>query len=102
MRLKSARPSLYTSNLVQILQEAQSADATLRDDAERKLRHMQVTDAAGFLHSLSRELASADKPVDTRRLAGLILKNALDAKDEKRKVREFSSCGKHKTYHSKY
>mmetsp|Transcript_156 Transcript_156/g.1199 ORF Transcript_156/g.1199 Transcript_156/m.1199 type:complete len:86 (-) Transcript_156:3408-3665(-) len=47
---------------------------------------MQVTDAAGFLHSLSRELASADKPVDTRRLAGLILKNALDAKDEKRKA----------------
>lgn len=76
------------SAFVQILQEAQSADATLRDDAERKLRHLQTTDAAGFLRSLSRELASAEKPVDTRRLAGLILKNALDAKDEKRKVSE--------------
>ncbi|PNX89973.1 importin subunit beta-1-like protein, partial [Trifolium pratense] len=31
------------------------------------------------------QLASEDKPVDSRKLAGLILKNALDAKDENRK-----------------
>jgi importin subunit beta-1 len=37
------------------------------------------------LHALCLELASADKNPHSRRLAGLILKNALDAKDESRK-----------------
>lgn len=38
-----------------------------------------------FLLSLCKELASPDKNPNSRRLAGLILKNALDAKDEARK-----------------
>lgn len=37
------------------------------------------------MHALCLELASADKNPHSRRLAGLILKNALDAKDEARK-----------------
>ncbi|KAI5434388.1 hypothetical protein KIW84_021288 [Lathyrus oleraceus] len=45
----------------------------------------QEQNLPGFLVSLSGELANEEKPVDSRKLAGLILKNALDAKDENRK-----------------
>lgn len=45
----------------------------------------QEQNLPGFLVPLSGELANEEKPVDSRKLAGLILKNALDAKDENRK-----------------
>lgn len=70
-----------------ILSNAQSAIATERQQAEQQLKQLQEGNHAVFLFSLSQELANNGKPSDTRRLAGLILKNALDAKEEKRKVR---------------
>ena len=84
-------------DLTALLQAAQSADAGVRGQAEATLKQLQESQHDSFLLSLSAELASADKPVDARRLAGLILKNTLDAKDEARKVRanalDHLACG---------
>ena len=73
-------------DLTALLQAAQSADAGVRVQAEGTLKQLQDTQHDAFLLSLSAELANNDKPVDARRLAGLILKNTLDARDEARKV----------------
>ncbi len=73
-------------DITQILSKAQSANAVDRQQAEQQLKQLQEGNHAVFLYSLSQELANNSKPTDTRRLAGLILKNALDAKEEKRKV----------------
>jgi importin subunit beta-1 len=79
---------LYVTMVMEVTQallNAQSIDGTVRNDAEESLRQFQEQNLPAFLASLSRELANEDKPVDSRKLAGLILKNALDAKDENRK-----------------
>lgn len=71
--------------VTQVLLNAQSIDGNLRKSAEEHLKQYQEQNFTGFLLSLSAELASDAKPVDSRKLAGLILKNSLDAKDENRK-----------------
>jgi importin subunit beta-1 len=71
--------------LTQLLQAAQSPDTAVRQQAELSLKQLEAQPAT-FLLSLSAELANNEKPVDARRLAGLILKNTLDAKDEAKKV----------------
>lgn len=71
--------------VTQLLLNAQSIDGAVRKHAEDSLRQFQEQNLPGFLVSLSGELATEDKPVDSRKLAGLILKNALDAKDENTK-----------------
>ncbi len=73
-------------DLTALLQSAQSADHNVRTQAEQQLKQAQESQYATFLASLAAELSNNDKPSDTRRLAGLILKNALDAKEEQRKV----------------
>ena len=54
--------------------------------AEEQLKNAQESNLAGFLTGLASELANEQKPPEVRRLAGLILKNALDARDETRKA----------------
>ncbi|KAM0946031.1 putative importin-beta domain, armadillo-like helical, importin beta family [Dioscorea sansibarensis] len=71
--------------VTQILLNAQSVDGAVRKQAEESLKQFQEQNLPIFLLSLSRELANNDKPVDSRKLAGLILKNALDAKEQHRK-----------------
>ncbi|XP_024969666.1 importin subunit beta-1-like isoform X1 [Cynara cardunculus var. scolymus] len=71
--------------VTQILLNAQSVDGSVRKHAEESLKQFQEQNLSGFLLSLSGELASDEKPVDSRKLAGLILKNALDAKEQHRK-----------------
>ncbi|KAL8049422.1 hypothetical protein ABFS82_06G019200 [Erythranthe guttata] len=71
--------------VTQVLLSAQSVDSTVRKHAEETLKQFQEQNLPVFLLSLSAELASEEKPVDSRRLAGLILKNALDAKEQHRK-----------------
>ncbi|CAH9111097.1 unnamed protein product [Cuscuta europaea] len=71
--------------VTQVLLNAQSHDSTVRNHAEETLKQFQEQNLPAFLISLSGELASEDKPVDSRKLAGLILKNALDAKEQHRK-----------------
>ena len=74
------------ADITAILQATQSPDANARQAAEEQLKQGQEQNPAGFLTSLSAELANEQKPPETRRLAGLILKNALDARDEGRKA----------------
>uniref|UniRef100_A0A1D1XRF9 Importin subunit beta-1 n=1 Tax=Anthurium amnicola TaxID=1678845 RepID=A0A1D1XRF9_9ARAE len=71
--------------ITQYLIAAQSPDGTVRVAAEERLRQFQEQNLALFLLSLSAELSSDVKPPETRRLAGIILKNSLDAKDAIRK-----------------
>ncbi|KAK6936660.1 Importin-beta, N-terminal domain, partial [Dillenia turbinata] len=71
--------------ITQVLLNAQSVDGHVRKHAEESLKQFQEQNLPGFLLSLSGELASEEKPVDSRKLAGLILKNALDAKEQHRK-----------------
>lgn len=76
------------SPLTALLQAAQSPDAATRQQAEAALTAQQQSQPGQLAVALSAELADGSKPVDVRRLAGLILKNMLDAKEEARKVRE--------------
>ncbi|KAL6127258.1 hypothetical protein ACLB2K_075299 [Fragaria x ananassa] len=71
--------------VTQVLLNAQAIDGTVRKQAEESLKQLQEQDLPLFLLSLSRELANEEKPVESRKLAGLILKNALDAKEQHRK-----------------
>lgn len=67
--------------ITQFLLAAQSADANVRTEAEANLRQFQEQNISAFLLSLSFELANNEKPAESRRLAGIVLKNSLDAKD---------------------
>ncbi|CAN8244437.1 unnamed protein product [Cochlearia groenlandica] len=71
--------------VTQLLINAQSIDGNVRKHAEETLKQFQEQNPAGFLLSLAGELSNDDKPVDSRKLAGLVLKNALDAKEQHRK-----------------
>lgn len=72
--------------VTQLLLHAQDPDANVRSQAEQKIQHFQEQNYPGFLASLAAELSNTQKPADSRRLAGLVLKNTLDAKDEVRKA----------------
>ncbi|KAL2621419.1 hypothetical protein R1flu_001624 [Riccia fluitans] len=72
--------------VTQILLNAQSPDGAVRKLAEENLKQFQEQNLAAFLISLSHELANNDKPPESRKLAGLILKNSLDAKEAPRKA----------------
>ena len=76
--------------LTPVLQHAQSADSGLRTQAELQLQAYQQQDYAGYLVALVSELANDAKPPETRQIAGLLLKNMLDATDAALKV---SLCG---------
>ncbi|KAL2550804.1 importin subunit beta-1 [Forsythia ovata] len=59
--------------------------SVFREKMAMEVTQFQEQNLPGFLLSLSGELASEEKPVESRKLAGLILKNALDAKEQHRK-----------------
>ncbi|XP_030925357.1 importin subunit beta-1-like [Quercus lobata] len=71
--------------ITQFLLSAQSPDANVRTNAEANLLLLQEQNLPSFLLSLSVELSNNDKPIESRRLAGIVLKNSLDAKDAVRK-----------------
>ncbi|XP_059644028.1 importin subunit beta-1-like [Cornus florida] len=71
--------------ITQFLLSAQSADAKVRTEAEGSLRQFQEQNLTYFLLSLSFELSNNNKPIESRRLAGILLKNSLDAKDAAKK-----------------
>ncbi|XP_078435499.1 importin subunit beta-1-like [Wolffia australiana] len=73
------------SDITQYLIAAQSPNAAVRLSAEENLKQFQEQNLPIFLLSLSVELSSEQKPPESRRLAGIILKNSLDAKDPARK-----------------
>eukprot|EP00250_Pteridium_aquilinum_P008453 c17955_g1_i1 orf=321-2942(+) len=69
-----------------ILLNAQSPDGSVRNQAEENLKQFREQNYPVFLLSLASELSNNDKPAESRRLAGLILKNSLDAKEAPRKA----------------
>ncbi|KAH6837544.1 ARM repeat superfamily protein [Perilla frutescens var. hirtella] len=69
------------SEITQYLLAAQSPDAKIRNEAETALGQFQGQNLPGFLLSLSVELSNDGKPTESRRLAGIVLKNSLDAKE---------------------
>lgn len=66
-------------DLTEILTKAQDPDPTNRNQAEQQLKQLQQHNAASYLLSLATELANDQKPEPNRQMAGLVLKNALDA-----------------------
>ena len=70
--------------LTAVLQNAQSSDAAARTQAEAQLKGLEASNFALFVVLLSGELANEGKPEQTRRLSGLVLKNAVFSDDEKR------------------
>eukprot|EP00878_Enallax_costatus_P011619 GHUV01012128.1.p1 GENE.GHUV01012128.1~~GHUV01012128.1.p1 ORF type:complete len:603 (+),score=213.52 GHUV01012128.1:279-2087(+) len=72
--------------VTQLLLHAQDPDTNVRTQAEARLKEFQDQNYPGFLASLAAELTSTAKPADSRRLSGIVLKNALDAKDDARKA----------------
>eukprot|EP00245_Coleochaete_scutata_P006394 TRINITY_DN20827_c0_g1_i1.p1 TRINITY_DN20827_c0_g1~~TRINITY_DN20827_c0_g1_i1.p1 ORF type:complete len:875 (-),score=236.69 TRINITY_DN20827_c0_g1_i1:663-3287(-) len=77
---------MATIEVTQVLLNAQSVDDSVRQLAEENLKHFQEQNFAIFLVALSHELANNEKPTPSRTLAGLILKNSLDARDPVRKA----------------
>ena len=73
-------------DITTLLVNAQSADPTIRKGAEQALNAAQESAEYGaFWLQCAGELASDAKPLEVRQLAGLILKNALDAKEDARR-----------------
>mmetsp|Transcript_14784 Transcript_14784/g.31758 ORF Transcript_14784/g.31758 Transcript_14784/m.31758 type:complete len:862 (-) Transcript_14784:329-2914(-) len=73
------------ADITGLLVSAQNPDPNIRKQAEDAIRGFQASDPGGFFFQFASELAKEDKPAEVRTLAGLLLKNALDAKDEARK-----------------
>nr|XP_043621399.1 importin subunit beta-1 [Erigeron canadensis] len=67
--------------ITEFLLSAQSQDTNVRTEAEGRLKQFQEQNLPGFLLSLSVELSNDGKPLESRKLAGIVLKNCLDAKD---------------------
>jgi hypothetical protein len=69
-------------DVTQVLLGAQSPDETTRSAAEAQVRQLQQQNYPSFVASMAAELSNPAKPPDARRLAGIVLKNSLHAKDE--------------------
>ncbi|GAB2255647.1 hypothetical protein Droror1_Dr00009425 [Drosera rotundifolia] len=69
----------------QILLNAQVVDGTVRKHAEESLEQFRKQNFPSYVFSLAGELVNEEKPVESRKLAGVLLKNALDAKEQHRK-----------------
>lgn len=72
--------------LTNVLVSAQSPDAAVRQQAEQALEHLKQSQPAAYLAALAAELGGEQKPAEARQIAGLILKNALDAPSAVQKV----------------
>jgi importin subunit beta-1 len=82
----------FEAQLSSCLQNAQSLDKNTREQAEEYIRRAEEENWGAFLLALSQELARDGGPVASRQMAGLLLKNSLDAKDSHIQV---SSCVAH-------
>lgn len=71
--------------ITQWLLDAQNPDPNVRNNSETQLNAFRDQDFPRYVYALSTELATPAKPLDARRLAGLLLKNSLDAKEDARK-----------------
>lgn len=73
-------------NVTEILLAAQSADHSVRTEAEKVLLNAQESNFPGYMTTLAFQLAGEENNPDSRRLAGLIMKNALYSKNDQEQV----------------
>ncbi len=73
-------------DITSALQNAQNPDPSIRGQAEEQLSSLRSSNLSSYLLSLASELSNGQKPAVSRQLAGLLLKNSLDAPSEARKV----------------
>eukprot|EP01091_Cochliopodium_minus_P014483 TRINITY_DN491_c0_g1_i1.p1 TRINITY_DN491_c0_g1~~TRINITY_DN491_c0_g1_i1.p1 ORF type:complete len:855 (-),score=232.94 TRINITY_DN491_c0_g1_i1:60-2624(-) len=69
-------------DISQTLIDAQSHNIQTRTNAENNLKQLEQQNLPNFLTILMQELSSENKPPTSRRLAGLLIKNALYSKNE--------------------
>ena len=69
-------------SLTDILVAAASGDASVRGPAESHLVELEQRNLPQYLAGMCAELANPQSPTESRQLAGLMLKNALVAKNE--------------------
>lgn len=69
--------------LAQLFQQAVSPDSNARLHALAQLEEFEKQNTAAFIGALCQEISDGTKPMDIRQMAGLSLKNALQAKEEK-------------------
>lgn len=72
-------------DITEVLLATQSHDGQKRNVAEGNIKQFEEQSFPQFLHELSAELSDESKPPVSRRLAGILLKNSLDANDSTRK-----------------
>jgi len=77
-----------SSQLTQVLVNAQSHDLNVRQLAEKWLQDAEAQNPALYYSMCCAEIAGEDKPPQTRTLAGIILKNSLSAKEDTRKTQQ--------------
>lgn len=68
------------------LKATMSADAAARQQAEQNLQQFRDSNFPSYLASLIAELNNDAREADVRQAAGLLLKNAVDAKEESRRA----------------
>lgn len=71
-------------NIAEVLANSLAPDVNVRSNAESQLEHLQSSNYAEYLLSLSSALASPASPGHIRSAAGIAIKNALSAKDSSR------------------
>eukprot|EP00941_MAST-03F_sp_MAST-3F-sp1_P002162 g2162.t1 len=69
-------------NMQEILVNCRNADTTIRNAAEKMLQDMQASNLGLYVSLLTRQLCDEAANSNIRQLAGLQLKNCLDAQDE--------------------
>jgi importin subunit beta-1 len=68
-----------------LLIAAQSVDFAARSAAENQLKLFHEQNFPVYIGCIATELATPTKPLDSRRMAGILLKTMLTAKEEARK-----------------
>lgn len=72
-------------DITQLLLAAQNPNAAIRIPAEASIKQFQEHSLPNYLLALSHELSNNEKPPESRTMAGIQLKNSLDAKVASRK-----------------
>uniref|UniRef100_A0A7S0VBW1 Importin N-terminal domain-containing protein n=1 Tax=Polytomella parva TaxID=51329 RepID=A0A7S0VBW1_9CHLO len=75
-----------TVDLSDVLAAAMNPTATVRQEAEAHLATFKETNFPSFLSSLLSALVDDSKPTALRQTAGLLIKNAVDAKEEATRI----------------
>ena len=73
-------PDPVAHHLTATLEAASGADPAARRAADDALQGLAKSDFPSYVLSLAAEVGSSDRPTDTRRVAALMLKNALSSR----------------------